>query len=190
MLELAPYHAKTLTLSLRTPGRAIFILDELRKEDPTEDRLSAGGTDARLLQSLLFTRRYGLGRLPFRVVGSTKILGRQKNFRGEGRAGDCFTACVLALQRKGLRMLPEISSGEGERAGARGGGIDGINRHHASLHVILHMAMKHPCAGIVREHVHGLHASGKKFNHISISSSVGDGFAVPVRSVQVDLISH
>src|ERR1700733_12720388 len=129
MLGVAPYHVKTLTLSLRTPGCAILILDELRKEDPTEDGLSAGGTDARLFQSLLFARRYGLGRLPFRVVGSPQILRRQKHFRGEGRAGDCFTACVFDVQRKGLRMLPEISSGEGERAGAHGGRMDEKHAH-------------------------------------------------------------
>src|SRR5580704_8039338 len=128
MLGVAPYHVKTLTLSLGTPGCAIFIIDELREEDPAEDRLRAGGTDARLFQSLLFARRYGLGRLPFGVVGSPQILRRQKHFRGECRAGDYFTACVLDVQRKGLRMLPEISSGEGERAGARGGRIDGIHR--------------------------------------------------------------
>ena len=77
-----------------------------------------------------------------------------------------------------------------KRAGARGRGVDGVNRHHSRLHVIFHMAMKHPGSGIVGEHINRHHAARKKFDHVGVSPSVGNGFAVPMRSVQVDLISH
>jgi hypothetical protein len=73
---------------------------------------------------------------------------------------------------------------------AGGPSVDGVNRHHSILHVIFHMAVKHPGSGIVGEHVHRHHASREKFNHVGISLSVGYRFAVPMRSVQINLISH
>src|ERR1700678_2395667 len=50
--------------------------------------------------------------------------------------------------------------------------------------------MKHPGSGIVGAHVDRHHASWEKFDHVSVSSSVGYGFAVPMRSVQIDFVSH
>jgi hypothetical protein len=41
-----------------------------------------------------------------------------------------------------------------------GSAVGGVNRHHAGLHVILHVAVKHPGSGMVGEHVNGHHASG------------------------------
>jgi hypothetical protein len=42
------------------------------------------------------------------------------------------------------------------------------------------MAMRHPGAEIVSDHVHGLHASGKKFDYIGVSAFIGDGFTMPL----------
>jgi hypothetical protein len=46
------------------------------------------------------------------------------------------------------------------------------------------MAVKHPGSGIVGQHVNRHHASRKKFNHIGIALSIGNGFAVYFRKVR------
>src|ERR1700728_3297347 len=66
----------------------------------------------------------------------------------------------------------------------------GVNCHHSILHVIFHMAMKHPGSRIVCDHINRLHTSRKKFYYVGVPASLGHGFTVPVWSVQVDLVSH
>src|SRR5882757_5691792 len=87
-------------------------------------------------------------------------------------------------------MRPKIAAGKDNRTGAANGGGNGIDRHHSSLHMIFYMTMEHPRAGIVGDHVHGPHASRKKFHHIGMPARIGDGFPVPMRRVQVNLIPH
>src|SRR5579863_8546373 len=87
-------------------------------------------------------------------------------------------------------MLPEISCDERQWTLPRGRRVNRIHGHHARLHVILHVAMKHPRARVIGEHVHSLHASRKEFNHIRVSSAFSYSFAMPMGSVQVDLVPH
>ena len=58
------------------------------------------------------------------------------------------TAISLRLPVSLLEQI-KIAAHKRDGASTRGRRGDGVNRHHASLHVVFHMTMKHPGAGIV-----------------------------------------
>ena len=66
---------------------------------------------------------------------------------------DLFPAGVLHRECVIGPAVPELGADEMERATSGWRLIDGEHGHHSALHVIVDVAVKHPCAGIVREHV-------------------------------------
>ena len=144
----------------------------------------------RLFQRLLLPGRNWLGRRPFCVERSPQILRSQKHLRHNPQTRDRLVTRILHGQSEFLGFLPEFSADDCNWAGTGSGRRNGVNRHHPRLHVILHVTVKHPCPGIIGNHVDRLHAAGKEFDHVGIPAALGNRFPVPVRRVQVDFISH
>ena len=69
----------------------------------------------------------------------------------------------------------------------RGNGEDG---HHSRFHVIFHVAVEQPGTGVIGGHIDGFHAAGQELNHIGMTAFIADSFAMPVRRVKVNLVSH
>src|SRR5260370_33132510 len=63
--------------------------------------------------------------------------------------------------------------------------FDLVAGHHAGLHVFVEVAVEHPDAGIVGDHVHGFHLRGRDENYVGAFAILQDHVAVPMRSVQV-----
>ena len=65
-------------------------------------------------------------------------------------------------------------------------GMDGHAREHSLHHVIGHVTVEQPGAGIVRHHVGDLHARGQEFHHVGAAAAFLDHpQAVPVRGVKI-----
>ena len=99
-------------------------------------------------------------------------------------AGVLYRECVIGP------AVPELSTDKMDWATSGGRLIDGEHGHHSTLDVIVDVAVKHPCAGVVRQHVNFFRGPWHKLDHIHVLVTVADRFPVPMRTVNIDLISH
>jgi hypothetical protein len=65
-----------------------------------------------------------------------------------------------------------------------------IHRRHTGGDVIGDMAMVHPLAGIVSQHVARFHACRQKFGDIGVCAIDFHEFAVPMRRMQINFVAH
>ena len=65
-----------------------------------------------------------------------------------------------------------------------------VERRHTGGDVIGDMAMVHPLARIVSQHVARFHACRQKFGDIGICAVDFHEFAVPMRRMQINFVAH
>lgn len=64
-------------------------------------------------------------------------------------------------------------------------GLDLIESHHTRIHVLVDVAVVHPCTRVVGNHVYGLHLCGVNGDHVGTVPTVHHYVAMPVGSVDV-----
>src|ERR1700722_2862710 len=105
-------------------------------------------------------------------------------------AFDFFPAGVFHRECVRRAAVPELGGGKMDRATSAWRLVDGEHGHHSALHVVVDVAVKHPGAGVVGEHVNFLRGPGHNFNHVEVIMTVAYRLSMPMRAVNVDLIAH
>jgi hypothetical protein len=68
--------------------------------------------------------------------------------------------------------------------------LDFVEGHHSCLHVYVEMAVIHPGAWVVRDHVDGLHLGRREVNDVRAFAIMRHYVAVPVRRMEVSAFPH
>ena len=140
------------------PDGAVLVADSESGDDPAEDRPGIFHLQLRIVGGG-FAGGLELVRGGPGLDGTHVILRAGEDAGAEVDAPDRFGRGVDDGEAGAVRIAPEVAGAERDRAGGTWP-QDGEHSHHAAFHVIGDVAVEHPGAGIVGDHVGGGGLSG------------------------------
>src|SRR5579872_359606 len=116
--------------------------------------------------------------------------GRNEVLESQIVSFDFFLARVLHGERVRGAVVPELAADKMDRATSGRRLVDGEHGHHSAFDVIVDVAVKHPCAGVVGDHVYYRRGPGHNLDHVYVIVAIAHRLTVPMRTVNIDLIAH